>query len=858
MRAAWRLATSNLSARRGRTALLCACVALCAALVVAIGCAIASINLGLEQRITETVGAGTLRITHPGRSHFDASIIAKAEKWPGVKVASGRLIDSLALNNPKAKVDHRTITYGIIPGREQQLRPFDLASGRMLEKDDEAVMDIRTAEVLQLSVGDTFEVLRFGDTDTLKVVGTVRPPPLSGYLGAQTPAYLTLATLQRLTDHPNAVHEVEIVLDGPAANNAEAFVAAHSAEVPKPLIFQPTARVTAGFQSNRQTSQIALVIASVFAFLAASFIIATGMTTGVTERTRELAILRCIGATRAQLAAAQVCSGLIVGLIGACVGLPIGVGGAAWLVSMYPAQLPGGFALSVSGVVTAAIGAVGAGVIGAGWSAWNAARVSPLQGLTARSVPARTRTIVVMLACALGLIALHAAIVLSRPANTDNFFWVYVPVAIPAMLTGYFVLGTPLTFFVGRIVSPVLSVLLGLPPRLLARTLAQTPFRHGFTAASMMVGLAMLVSIWTNGRSVLEFWLDKITFPDMVVGGFSIKPDTADRIRKVPGVAATCAITAQNVNTDAFGIKGLTRYKTTFMAFEPETFFSMTHIDWVQGDEATAVARLKQGGAVLVAKEFYIAKKIGLGKKITLTDDNGTPYEFEVVGVVTSPGLDIASKFFDIGENYVDQALNTVFGTRADLKRCFGNDAISLVQINFEPGADPDKTYEAVRKLQGTGVISGGTAVWLKRHIHEMIGGSLKIFSLVAIGALVIASFGVANIIIAGVQARTYQFGVLRAIGAQRWLLGRLVIGEALVIALAACLLGSGLGLQAAWGGQNVTSSTIGVEFGFRPPYSAMAWAWLTVTIITVGAAAPTAWALVRRSPRQLLGVMRG
>jgi putative ABC transport system permease protein len=833
-------------------------VALCATLVCAIGCAIASINAGLEQRITETVGAGTLRLTHPGRSHFDASIIKKMEAWPGVKVATGRLIDSLALRNPFSDIDHRTIVYGVIPGREEQLRPFDLATGRMLQADNEAVLDVRTADVLNLVVGQSFEVLRFGEKDTLTVVGTVRPPPLSGYLGAQTPAYFTLATLQRLTDHPNAVHEAEVILNDATAADAEKFAAAHRAEIPRPLIFQPTARVTAGFESNRETSQVALVIASVFAFLAASFIIATGMTTGVTERTRELAILRCIGATRRQLAAAQVCSGLIVGLIGGCIGVPAGIAGAAYLVSRYPAQLPGGFALSISGVVTAALGAVGAGVIGSAWSAWNATRVSPLQGLSARATPTRSLTIVTMLAAALVLIGLHAAVVLTRPGNTDNFFWIYVPIAIPAMLTGYFTLGTPLTSAVARLASPALSVVLRLPPRLLARTLAQTPFRHGFTAASMMVGLAMLVSIWTNGRSVLEFWLDKMEFPDAFVTGLSIKGDTAERIRKVPGVKDVCAITLQNVNTDAFGISGLTRYKTTFLAFEPEPFFAMTKVDWVQGDQETAIARLKQGGAVLVAKEFYITKKIGMGSKIKLVDDGGKPHEFEVVGVVTSPGLDIASKFFDIGENYVDQAVNSVFGTREDLKKTFGNDAISLVQINFAPGADPDKTYSAIRKLQGTGVIAGGTAVWLKVHIHEMIGGSLKIFSLVAIGALIIASFGVANIIIAGVQARTYQFGVLRAIGAQRWLLGRLVIGEAIIIALAACLLGTALGLQAAWGGQNVTSSTIGVEFGFRPPYAAMAWAWLTVAIITVGAAAPTAWALVRKQPRQLLGVMRG
>jgi len=856
MRAAWRLATSSLSARRTRTALLCACVALCTVLVSAISCAIASINKGLEQRITETVGAGAVRLTHPGRAPFDASVLETVASWPGTRAVAGRLIASLVLKNTATGVDHRVVIYGVIPGREERLRPLEFLDGRMLGSDDEAVLDTRTADALGLKVGDWLEVVQFGSAERLKVVGVVRPPPLSQYLGAQTPAYFTLAALGRLTERPSLIHDVDILLED--ATDPQKYTNAHAGEVARPLLLQPTARVTAGFTGQRATSQVALVVASVFAFLAASFIIATGMTTGITERTRELAILRCIGAERRQLAAAQVFSGLIVGSVGAAAGLPLGIGGAAFLVSRFPRQLPGGFAVSVPGIVTAGLGAIGAGAIGAVWSAWKAARVSPLSGLSARSQAPHRSTVAWMLLGGLALIATHALVVLSRSSNTDNFFWTYVPVAIPSMIVGYFLIGTPLTGVVARLGGPLLAVLLRLPPRLLTRTLAQTPFRHGFTAASMMVGVAMLVSIWTNGRSVLEFWLDRLDFPDAFVTGLSLKPDTADRIRGVDGVKNACAITLQNVSTDAFGVAGVTKYKTTFLAFEPDSFFSMMRIDWVQGDPQTAIPRLKQGGAVLVAREFWVTKRIGVGHKLVLRDDRGDPHEFEVVGVVTSPGLDIASKFFDIGENYVDQAVNSVFGSREDLRRCFGNDAISLVQFNFKPGVDADKTYSAVRRLHGTGIIAGGTAVWLKHYLHEMIGGTLRIFSLVAVGALLIASFGVANIIIAGVQARAYQFGVLRAIGAQRWLLGRLVIGEALIIAASASILGTALGLQAAWGGQNVTASSIGIEFGFSPPLGAIGWACVTVAVVTLGAALPTALNLVRKQPRQLLGVMRG
>jgi hypothetical protein len=62
----------------------------------------------------------------------------------------------------------------------------------------------------------------------------------------------------------------------------------------------------------------------------------------------------------------------------------------------------------------------------------------------------------------------------------------------------------------------------GLPPTLLGRTVAATPFRHGFTAGAMMAGLALMISIWINGGSVLRDWLAKIEFPDAFVNGFRL------------------------------------------------------------------------------------------------------------------------------------------------------------------------------------------------------------------------------------------------------------------------------------------------------------------------------------------------
>jgi ABC-type antimicrobial peptide transport system permease subunit len=89
-------------------------------------------------------------------------------------------------------------------------------------------------------------------------------------------------------------------------------------------------------------------------------------------------------------------------------------------------------------------------------------------------------------------------------------------------------------------------------------------------------------------------------------------------------------------------------------------------------------------------------------------------------------------------------------------------------------------------------------------------------------------------------------------------MLARLILGEGLLIALAAAILGTALGLQGAWGGQNVTASSIGIELPIRPPWDAIGWSVLTVTAITLLAAMPAALGLLRRQPRELLAAMRG
>jgi len=123
---------------------------------------------------------------------------------------------------------------------------------------------------------------------------------------------------------------------------------------------------------------------------------------------------------------------------------------------------------------------------------------------------------------------------------------------------------------------------------------------------------------------------------------------------------------------------------------------------------------------------------------------------------------------------------------------------------------------------------------------------------------MVIGCLGVVNVVVAGIDARRHEFGVLRAIGAGRGMVARLVLAEVLVIALAACLLGTGMGLQGSWAGVRLYELLVGLELRLAPPLLPIALGCAILVGLTLLFVAPTVVRLARQRPRDLLGATRG
>ncbi len=915
MGSASRLALRSLQARRRRTALLVAAVALSALLIAAVSTAMVSIQGSLTERIASTIGRSDVIVqSGSGGQTIDEAWVGRARAWPGVAQVSGRIEDSLSLRAtvelslPESEESEthrltrvRTLVNatgnGFDTAQAQTIRPIEIVEGRLPMTDDEIAIDTLLAdrlagregeagamggaismqrvmldrserldaqpmsereaeafnESVTVGIGDTIEhVSKFlgRRLAVMKIVGVVEPPPLGG----RPQAYMTRAGLAALSAQVGRVSAVEILLE--EGIDADAFVDARKAELAQSeferVIVQTTAKKTSGLDKNMRSSRIGMTLASAISFLSASFIIMTGLTVDVAERQRELAVLRCIGGRRSQLAASQIISGLIIGGLGALIGTPLGIFLCGVLMHILREQLRAGLVLSWWPAVLAGSGAIVAGLIGALWPAWKAASTSPLKALSPRAMAVQRRSVVLVGLVGLACIGLQF-ITVTLPSDGDTAFYSYVLVGLPAMFVGYFLVGVPGVLIAVRLFGPVLSRLLGLPRMMLRRTIEQTPYRFGFTAGAMMGGLALMVSIWTQGGSVMRDWLANLKFPDAFVSGLALSPEAQQILDELPFVTGTCAITLQPVETDAFGIRGLTTYMSTYIAFEPEVFFDLAELTFLEGDAETAKARLIEGDAILVAREFQVAQGLGVGDTF-VCKYQGEAYPFEIVGVVTSPGLDIVSKFFNIGEEYAQQAIHAVFGSRRDMIEKFGNESINLIQIELDKDFDDAEAIEIIRhELFAYSIRDAGSGRAIKEQLRLVLGGAIGASTVVGICAMIVACFGVANLIAAGIESRRFELGVLRSIGAQKELLLRMVLGEALIIAIAACVLGTAMGYQGAWAGREMNKMIIGLELKTHFPWLGAGLGWVLVVVITIAAAVPTGYLVMRTSARALL-----
>ena len=867
MKPSWHIAQHVLFGHKVRTALLVVAVAMASALVAAVATGMRTVQASIEHRISRAIGEVDARVVHRYGSPFDSSVVEGVRTWPDVEQAAARIEGGLTLarSDDRRDEDGRRLRLtvqarGIEVDENDTFEQYDLLEGRFPTDPSEILLDPLTARKLECGIGDVVRVERFGPQIELKVVG-IRDRPELGAL--QKPrVQVDRSVIEEATGRRGEAAVISIVLtDG---TDVLAWVEQFKDRVEDPLRLESAERARAGYDRQVRASRVGFRTGTIVAFLACAFIVAIGMTTAIGEQIRQLAMLRCIGASRSQLAGSQAFVGLVIGGGGGLIGPPLGIGLAALLAWWFQPLLPGGLAIPFEGIQLAFLGATIAGLLGAAWPAWRAASTSPLEALANRARPVRSLAIVACGCTGLALIGFQ--LILLAVPNTELRFTLYAFVGLPALHLGYFLLAVPVFVIISRLLGPGLATLWRLPRPLVTGNLRSGSFRLGLTAGALMVGLSVLVSTWSNGLAIVNDFRERVRFADafvMKTGGIGTEEQAL--ISKMPGIASASPIgylPLRVADNQRLGTGDLSSPNVVCVGFNPREFLALNRLDWIEGDPQSAIPRLEAGDSVLVAKEFLVARGLGLGDTISLGAE-GDESTFNIVGVVGAAGLDMATGIFGVRNVYMEHAVSCVFMDFETVAKNYGTREAFIMQIDLDLPADADaadaaeeQLAEALRAQIPGAVFASGRNIKL---LVEDIGGRiLTVTASVAIAALLLACLGVGNVVAAGITARGFEFGVIRAVGGGPSVAPRLVLAEITVAGLAAILVGISLGVHLAWMGVGLYHDLAGLQLALAIPVLPTLVGSGVVLMAALLASIPASMSLRRRSPRVLLASGRG
>jgi putative ABC transport system permease protein len=565
------------------------------------------------------------------------------------------------------------------------------------------------------------------------------------------------------------------------------------------------------------------------ALLVGAFIIFNTFTITVSERTREFAMLRTLGATRRQILGSVALEALTIGVTASLLGLGLGLlfaKGTAQLFEAVGFGIPtGGLELAPRTIAVSLLVGIGVTQLAALTPARRATRVPPIAALQRgdQEVPtrhARWRPVIAALVTVLGIGMLAAGLFGAGPAAsrlaTMGLGVVFLFVGI-ALSSRWFV--RPLAGAIGWPLERLFA-----EPGLLARENAmRNPARTATTAAALMVGLGLVVfvAVFANGiKASFDATVSNVVRADLIIRSDTMQPipaAAADAVAETPEVASSSAVQLDQVEVNGKKSSAIT---DVMNGVDPSTIENLYEIDWVGRSGPRALAELR-GNNVLIEEQFSKAHNLGVGDSYRIETPTGGRARLHVIGMYRDPqmlsGTIVSQALFDEVSSARDPWLifaHTLSGVPADTAK-------HAVENAVEPFPVASVKSQSEYADAETEVLD--QFVYL---LYALLGMSV-----------VISLFGIANSLFLSIHERTREFGLLRAVGATRAQVRRMVRYESVITAVIGGVMGIGVGLLFAF---LVTESLGDLGLGFEPPPTQLAiFLLLAVVVGVIAAAAP-------------------
>ncbi|MFD4642457.1 ABC transporter permease [Lentzea sp. NPDC058436] len=720
--------------------------------------------------------------TSPNREDgIPADFLQKIRSTPGVEGADSREFGSAALLSGEGKA--RNALVQPLPTTEK-LRDFNVKEGRYPAKADEAAVDTKTAQIAKLKVGDKLKLLDKDNAEHVyTIVGTYQQGASSISMSGSDHVVLSPDGLRALIPDQRIYEIVAVAKSGVTQqqlvdNITKAIGTGYQVQTGEQLTQATLAQV--GDAAN-EIKTVLLGFAAI-SLIVAGMVIYNTFTILVAQRTKELALLRCVGAERGQVFRSVLAEALFMGLAASVLGILGGLGVSAGLQAFIstvggpsgsedaPIRLP------ISWVTIAAGFGVGVvvTVLSAVLPARRATQVAPVAAL--RSQPdssddvARTGKVRIAVATLVALLG-GAGVYLGLQQEKEEPAMFITGGATMVLLFAVLLLGPLYVPLVNRLFGKALR---GVPAKLASANAGRNPKRTAATTAALMIGVtivAMVTVVAGSGRATMNEKVDARFPSDYAVKSnvysqpLSLKfVDDLAKVRNVAQVAPELRIFGESPKLEYADVTG----------YPTEALGSLVRPELAGG----TLTGLKDGELAMREKEATVAG-VTIGSTVPISGK-----DLKVVALI---------KDNNFGTGIV--TLKTAESLSREPVKGYQN-----VLVKLAPGTDITAARADLERVIATSPVAvldsaAETKAELNAQIDQIL---LFIWALVGL-ALIIALFGIANTLTLSVLERTRESALLRALGLTRGQLRQMLVVESILMALIGAVVGVLLGAGFGW-----------------------------------------------------------
>jgi len=727
-----------------------------------------------------------------GTEPFPAEVLDTVISVDGVKVAEGgvaSLTTQILDKNGDPIGGQGAPTLGFSWGEIDSLNPMQIkeGAGSAPVGPGDVVLDASTVSKAGFALGDAITVVGFDGPEQFELVGIASFGDQDSLLGA-TIAMFELEEAKRVFGFGDELSGISVQAE-PGVDADE--LTARIASVLPPGVEAVTGRTEQNEQAADINEGLSFLSIGLLAFAGVSifvgaFIIQNTFRIIIAQRTRELALLRAIGATGRQVLWMVIVEAFFVGLIASIAGIAFGFGmalGIRGLMNVIGLGVPpGSLVLLPRTVIVGMTVGLTLTVLSSLLPARKASRVPPVAALReeAARTPRRSlrnRSIAGSIVTGLGVLLLGIGL-FSSVGNPI----VYVGAGAAIAFIGVSVLAPLAAKPLADVIGWPLPRLFGISGILAKENTKRKPRRTASTASALMVGVALVAFFSVFGSStkasvsetIFELFPADITFQSTIRSDPELPSPMSPALVEELGTYEELDV----VSAMQFGRVAVDGDTLFVGAFDPATIEQVLSLD----ANGSAVENVAETDTLIVASSFLDERNWEVGETVNVEFATTGEVEMKIVGT------------------YETDDFSNIYMSSATYKKNFRYLGDGVVFANTAEGVSVVDAQDAIAPtIERFGNVKAQTKSELVDDAETQIDQALALFTGLLLFAVIIAVLGITNTLTLSVFERTREIGLLRAVGMSRRQVRRMIRWEAVIIATFGALLGVGIGIVLGW-----------------------------------------------------------